>query len=48
MSVLAHGRAHCSADVGAEPMKIGTGKETSIKEVAQYVQEAVGYEGAAQ
>jgi GDP-L-fucose synthase len=26
-------------------MNIGTGKETSIKEVAQYIQEAVGYEG---
>jgi GDP-L-fucose synthase len=35
----------CSAHVGVEPMNIGTGKETSIKEVAQYVQEAVGYEG---
>jgi GDP-L-fucose synthase len=35
----------CAADVAVEPMNIGTGVETPIREIAQYVQEAVGYEG---
>jgi GDP-L-fucose synthase len=35
----------CTADVAVEPMNIGTGVETPIKEIAQYVQEAVGYDG---
>lgn len=35
----------CSADVDPEPMNIGTGVETSIAQIAQYVQDAVGYTG---
>jgi GDP-L-fucose synthase len=35
----------CTADVGVEPMNVGTGVETSIKEIAKYVQDAVGYGG---
>lgn len=35
----------CTADVAAEPINIGTGVETPIKEIAQYVQDAVGYDG---
>jgi GDP-L-fucose synthase len=35
----------CTADVAVEPMNIGTGVETSIKEIAQFVQDAVGYDG---
>jgi GDP-L-fucose synthase len=34
-----------TANVGVEPMNIGTGVETSIKDIAQYVQDAVGYTG---
>jgi GDP-L-fucose synthase len=36
----------CTADVGVEPMNIGTGIETSIRQIAQCVQDAVGYRGA--
>ncbi|WP_157962544.1 NAD-dependent epimerase/dehydratase family protein [Homoserinimonas sp. OAct 916] len=35
----------CTADVGPQPMNIGTGVETSVAQIAQHVQDAVGYTG---